>query len=276
MRRVVCALLCLALLIAALPVGALAEGYAHTRLSPDEAGFIPADDGVELEYAVYGRADAQAVLLLAPNGSDMHFYDTYLVPELAKTYRVVTFSTRGVGRTAHGEGKLTFDRDADDCVCVLDALGIDRAYVFGFSDGGNLALVLAVNHPERVAKLIPMSANIRQRGLKLRYQIAFTAQWLGLCVKCWFVRTDEARNYRDVIGKMVGQPKLRFSDLEGIRVPTLNIYGEHDLFWKCHSRGITESIPGCRELVVPDGGHSDCFTQTDTVLLPAILSFFAE
>ena len=111
MRRVVCALLCLALLIAALPVGALAEGYAHTRLSPDEAGFIPADDGVELEYAVYGRADAQAVLLLAPNGSDMHFYDTYLVPELAKTYRVVTFSTRGVGRTAHGEGKLTFDCD---------------------------------------------------------------------------------------------------------------------------------------------------------------------
>ena len=274
MRRIVCFALCLVLLAFAVP--SFAAAYDHAPVSPRAEGFVEADDGVPIEYAEYGPRDAQAVLLLAPNGSDMHFYDAFLVPELAKTYRVITFSTRGVGRTPRGEGKLTFERDSEDTVAVLDALGVGKAYVFGFSDGGNLALVFAVHHPERVAKLVPMSANIRMRGLKLRYQIAFTAEWIGLSIKSWFVRTDEARARRDVIGKMVGQPRLHFGDLEAIDVPTLNIYGEHDLFWKCHSRGITESIPGCRELVVPDGGHTENFLQTDTVLLPAILAFFAE
>ncbi|MBQ2812996.1 MAG: alpha/beta hydrolase, partial [Clostridia bacterium] len=65
-----------------------------------------------------------------------------------------------------------------------------------------------------------------------------------------------------------------FDDLATIKVPVLNIYGEHDMIQRWHSRKITASIDGAEELMIIGGGHSTCFEYTDTVIMPALLEFY--
>lgn len=86
-----------------------------------------------------------------------------VLSELSERYRVVTFDQRWHGRGIRSE-EFTLDDCADDGVAVLDALGIDRAVVVGYSMGGAGAQVLWHRHPERVAGLVLCSTSARWQG----------------------------------------------------------------------------------------------------------------
>lgn len=76
------------------------------------------------------------------------------VPVLAERFRVLAFDNRGVGRSDRPPGPYTVADLADDAVAVLDAAGERRADVYGISLGGMIAQELALNHPERVHRLV--------------------------------------------------------------------------------------------------------------------------
>lgn len=78
-------------------------------------------------------------------------------PMLAESYRVITFDNRGSGLTEAPNTDFTMAQMADDTAGLLDALGIERAHVLGWSMGGNVAQELVFRHPEKVASLILMS-----------------------------------------------------------------------------------------------------------------------
>jgi pimeloyl-ACP methyl ester carboxylesterase len=86
-----------------------------------------------------------------------------VLDDLARHYRVVTFDQRWHGRGIRSESFL-LDDCADDAAAVLDALGIDRAVVVGYSMGGASAQVLWQRHPERVAGLVLCSTSARWQG----------------------------------------------------------------------------------------------------------------
>jgi len=86
-----------------------------------------------------------------------------VLEELRQRYRVVTFDQRWHGRGIRSES-FTLDDCADDAVAVLDALGIDRAVVVGYSMGGASAQVLWHRHPDRVAGLVLCSTAARWKG----------------------------------------------------------------------------------------------------------------
>lgn len=86
-----------------------------------------------------------------------------VLPELSSRYRVVTFDQRWHGRGIRSE-RFQLDDCADDAAAVLDALGIDRAVVVGYSMGGASAQVLWHRHPERVAGLVLCSTAARWQG----------------------------------------------------------------------------------------------------------------
>jgi len=77
-----------------------------------------------------------------------------LVDALAVRYQVILFDNRGAGRTDEGRRTFTIPLMAADTVGLLDALGIARAHFFGISMGGMIAQEIALNHPQRVHKLI--------------------------------------------------------------------------------------------------------------------------
>ena len=77
------------------------------------------------------------------------------VPVLSRRLRVITFDNRGVGRSGSSlRHSYTTEAMADDAVSVLDAAGIERAHVYGFSLGGMVAQQLALRHPGRVRSLV--------------------------------------------------------------------------------------------------------------------------
>ena len=76
------------------------------------------------------------------------------VPVLARHLRVITFDNRGVGRSAGSGPSFTTEAMADDAVSVLDAAGLERAHVYGFSLGGMVAQQVALRHPARVRSLV--------------------------------------------------------------------------------------------------------------------------
>ena len=76
------------------------------------------------------------------------------MPVLSRSLRVITFDNRGVGRSRARIPSYTTEAMADDAVSVLDAAGVERAHVYGFSLGGMVAQQLALRHPERVRSIV--------------------------------------------------------------------------------------------------------------------------
>ncbi len=264
MKQAVSVLAALALLLS---LGVCARA-AEEPTQPFETGFIVSGDAA-LEYARYGDPGKETLVLIGGNKSDMHGMDGCL-PYFTPYFSVLTVSNRGTGNSERGTGKLTFDVMAADLCAVLDQLGIEKAHLLGFSDGGNLTLVFAVNHPDRVLSIVPMSANINPFGTKITSQIGICSNYFWKCVNAARTHDPELERLRDIQGLMVWEPTLRFRDLKTITAPTLNIYGEHDMMWRSHSKRITRSIPGAKELMLKGVGHGVDWEQA----LPVIYDFY--
>lgn len=249
--------------------------YATENGIPEmkEYGFVDCGD-VEIEYGIYGNLNAEPLLLLPPNGGDMHSLDDSILPEMSKHYKVITVSPRGTGNSGWAEGTMNFETMAEDLVKLLDFLDIEKTNIFGFSDGGNLGIVFTLAYQERVKALTVMGSNINTWGTNIFDQIQITYQYIVLCIEAWIKGDVETKIRRDIKGMMVGQPSLTFKDISEITVPVLNIYGEHDMIQRWHSKLITRSIEGAQELMIIGGGHSTCFEFTDTIINPALLDFY--
>ncbi|MBR2956736.1 MAG: alpha/beta fold hydrolase [Clostridia bacterium] len=270
MKRIIAIILTVSLLFTCLPLFC-----ANAAESPEliEYGFVDCGDA-DIEYGIYGVANGRPLLLLPPNGGDMHALDGSVLPGLAEHFRVITVSPRGTGNSDWVEGTMNFETMAQDLVKILDYLKIDKVDIFGFSDGGNLGFVFAVNHQERVNSLVAMGSNINTWGTNTFDQIQITYQWIVLCIEAWLTGDPETARRRDIKGMMVGQPSLTFDDIATIKVPVLNIYGEHDMIKRRHSEKITKSIEGAQGLMIVGGGHSSSFDYTDTIIMPALLDFY--
>ena len=73
---------------------------------------------------------------------------------LAEHFRVIAPDTRGCGRTPHTGGPITFDLLAGDVAALIEALGLERPLITGFSDGGIIATVVGIRHPDAVRAIV--------------------------------------------------------------------------------------------------------------------------
>lgn len=73
---------------------------------------------------------------------------------LAERFRVIAPDTRGGGRTRHTGGPVTFDLLADDVAALIEALGLERPAVAGFSEGGIIAAVVGIRHPDAARAIV--------------------------------------------------------------------------------------------------------------------------
>jgi pimeloyl-ACP methyl ester carboxylesterase len=78
----------------------------------------------------------------------------FQIPTFKKHYRVITFDNRGAGNSDKPKGPYSITQMADDTVTLMDHLGIAKAHIIGVSLGGMIAQEVAINHPERVSKLV--------------------------------------------------------------------------------------------------------------------------
>lgn len=121
---------------------------------PDYTGFVTRD-GVRSYYEVHG--DGERTILLLPTWSIIHSRCWKMqVPYLARHFRVVTFDGRGNGQSDRPTEPQAYAEQefADDALAVLDGTDTDSAVIVGFSIGAQRALLLAAQHPDRIAGVV--------------------------------------------------------------------------------------------------------------------------
>lgn len=193
----------------------------------------------------------EPLVLLHGNGEDMSVFSEQ-TPVFAEKYRVITVDSRGHGRSVACGVKLHIGDMADDLVCVLDAAGVDKANILGFSDGGNVAMVFASRYPERVRSLILTGANADPSGLKFRYYCPMLLRQRFLTLATIF--SPKACRKKEYLDLMVLEPELRKQDLLRITAPTLITAGENDMITRLHTDYLHVSIQGSQLKIFP-GGH---------------------
>jgi pimeloyl-ACP methyl ester carboxylesterase len=119
-------------------------------------------NGLKMYYEVHGNGDPVVLL----HGSFMTITNnwTQWIGEFAKTRKVIAVEMQGHGRTADIDRDFSFENLADDVAALLDHLKIPSADLIGYSMGGGVAMQCAIRHPEKVRKVVSISARFRQDG----------------------------------------------------------------------------------------------------------------
>jgi pimeloyl-ACP methyl ester carboxylesterase len=237
-------------------------------------------NGIDVAYDESGSGPE--LLLIHAGIVDRRMWDDVL-PSLAARYRVVRFDMRGYGDTPLPSGPFSY---TDDAAALLRGLRIDRAKVIGVSMGGQVALDLAIAHPELVEMLVVLAPGIdgweHSAAMKAEWDLEEAAWKSGdldevawVNVRTWldgpargpdvlpealrqrvFEMQRRALDYDNDDAKGSWATESRRARLGEIRAPTLVMVGELDQpdFGEI-ARTLAAEIPGARFLELPGMGH---------------------
>jgi len=210
-------------------------------------------------YATYGEGEP-VVLLHGGLGNSDHW--AFQLPVLVDKFQVIVIDSRGQGRsTLSKETKLSYRVMANDVTEVLDHLEISRASFVGWSDGGVIALDLAIQKPARVNKLFVFGANYDSSGSKPRK--GTPATFAAYAAKC---RADYRRIAKDpkAYGAMVAsltpvwrsQGGFSKDQMRGIAATAVMAIGDHDeLIRRDHVEEMAKLIPEAELVVFKNTSH---------------------
>ena len=124
-------------------------------------GYAPVN-GLKMYYEIHGSGEPVVLL----HGAFMAITGDWndWINELAKTRKVIAVEMQGHGRTADINRDITYENLSDDVAALLDYLKIERADIVGYSLGAGTAMQCAIRHPEKVRKVVSISAPMRRDG----------------------------------------------------------------------------------------------------------------
>lgn len=203
--------------------------------------------------------------------------------EFARSHRLIIPDCRAQGRTTDRPGPLTYHDMAEDIAVLLDSLGVRRADIMGWSDGGVIGLDLAIHHPRRVVHLVTFGANFSPDGLQAADQAwnrTATADSFGTGMRDgWRALNPEPEHYEQAMNKIIELwrtlPRFTPAELGRIRARTLVCAGEHDVVRAEHTAALARAIPGAETWTVPGASHSAMIERPDLVN-PRVLAFLAR
>lgn len=204
------------------------------------------------------------------------------LPDLLLGHRVILYDLRGHGQTTLGEPDGSLRQLGDDLAALLDVIGVDSADVAGFSLGGTIAMRVAIDHPERVRRLVLVATSSRvgrsaadwyrqrvemvaRRDAQLRQTLDHdTADVYGQSPneleEGLLIRrqsTADPRGYGNACAAMAALNAAPLDpELAKIQAPTLIVASEKDQH--CPPKAaeiIATGITGSRLEILPDAGH---------------------
>lgn len=197
---------------------------------------------------------------------------------LAKRFRVVAFDRRGHGYTADTEAAFHYADMATETVRVLEEVLGGPAHLVGWSDGGIVALLVALQRPDLVRKLVVIGANYHHDGME-PFELDPQSPVVQSLSTGYIERSpDGAEHLEAVMGKSFAlfssEPTLTTADLGGIRQPALVVAGDDDMATLSHTCSLYEALPEGQLAVVPGASHALPLEQADA-LAGLILGFLA-
>lgn len=221
-------------------VVALCAAAAHTTIAgaqamrtPDTKGHASVN-GVELYYEIHG--DGPPLVMLHGGVTPSEMFGAPLA-EMAKTHRVIAPHARGHGLSKDTNRPWSHEVFADDVAALLRQLGIKKASVMGYSSGGDVALQIAIRHPELVDKLVVIASAFRSDGfypevLQAFAQMPAAAAMIGAEVsKSPLGTLYPSVNWETVFrktGELANQNYDWSASVAGIKAPTLLVFADAD------------------------------------------------
>lgn len=227
-------------------------------------------NGLTMYYEIYGQG--KPLVLIHGAGSTIQTSFGRIIPQLAKHRQVIGVELQAHGRTNDRTSDLSFEQDADDVATLLQNLQLPKADVFGFSNGGNTTMQLAIRHPSLIDKIIVGSAFYKRSGVYPQFwdfmNQATLAQMPQQYKDTYVQVAPTPANLQSMHDKCVKR-MLEFKDwsddqLKSIQAQTLLIIGDADMVSPEHATEMYRLIPHCQLAIIP-GGHGTYMGEITTL-----------
>lgn len=240
---------------------------------------------LEMGYEVYGRSDAEPLVLLHGFTDTGHMFDPFL-GQLGEHYQLFVPDWRGHGRTTNPAGAIVHAELARDTAAFAAALGLNRAHFCGFSSGGMHLLFLALDHPRLVHSLTLVSATYTfDDHAKVKVHAAresAQAEWIA-SLNAFHAETHGA-NYAHTlldlwVNSVLRPDELLFApdDLGKISCPTLILHGDRDEFFPIQIPvTMYQAIPNSQLCILPNCRHDLPWAISPALFMAILLDFLAQ
>lgn len=238
---------------------------ASLRTPAVQSGYAPVN-GLKMYYEVHGSSKGKfpPLVLLHGGGSTIETSFGKILPALAKTRQVIAFEQQGHGHTADiVDRPFSFELSANDTAGLLRHLNIGKADFFGYSNGGHIALQIAVNHPDLVRKLVVESAMFHRDGSDPGFWKSFEhAKPDDMPPELRKAYLEVAPHPEDLpvfFAKSV-QRMLNFKgwtpeEIQTIHAPTLVMIGDRDIIVPEHAVLMFRLLPNAQLAILPGTDH---------------------
>ena len=245
-------------------------------------------NGAMIYYQDHGEASPLQMPLVLIHGStiDSHTDWDRLIPRLAEHYRVFAPDCRGHGRSNNPHMSYSFREMAGDVAAFIPAMGFEKAHIIGHSNGGNVALVTLMEHPEVVQSCILQAANAHVTPhLIEREPVYFDADRIAREEPDWLdemIALHEKTNGKDywrtlvklTMKETILEPNYSPENLSRVTQPVLSIMGADDKSNAAdqHAQFIASHIPDA-ELWVPENTGHNVHLERPEEWLAKVLDF---
>lgn len=214
-------------------------------------------NGIKMYYETYGDSTKQPLLLIHGNGGSI-YYEGCQIEYFKDTYYVIIADSRYQGKSGNGNEELTYRLMSKDYNALLDELKLDSLYIIGQSDGGIIGLLLAIDYPSKVKKLITTAPNLRPDSTAVY-------EWAIKQVKSNLLKVEEKLESGDrtietirknaLLNLMDKYPNISLEKLKRIRAPVLVMSSDADIIKPEHILEIYNNIPKAQLFVMPGATH---------------------
>jgi pimeloyl-ACP methyl ester carboxylesterase len=234
-------------------------------------------NGIGLFHAEYGAGPAVVLLHGGLANAD---YWRLQIPALAAHHRVVVLDSRGQGRSTRDARPFSYALMEADVLALMDVLNIPAAALVGWSDGGIVALRIAIDHPERVTALFAFGANADPSGVRPTGSSPVLAAYLARARREFAALSPTPSGFDDLRAAMArmwaAEPRFTPDQLHAIRAPTLIVGAEYDeLIRRAHPAWIASQIPEAHALILAGVSHF-AFLQDPDGFNAALLRFLSR
>lgn len=237
-------------------------------------------DGMKIYYEVSGQGEPLVVL----HGAYMNITAMGdIIPRLAETHTIYALEFQGHGRTNDIDRPITYPNLADDVAAFMDAVGLEKADIFGYSMGAATGLQLAIRHPGKVDQLVAASVGYDASG----WQPAFAAMIPSMTPDMfvggpmeeeWKKLAPDPEGFRAFAEKLIAlehEPMAWEEDVKTLEAPMLIIAGDADVSTLEHNVALFRllgggemgdmgvPLPASRLAVLPATSHTAVIGQVE-------------
>ena len=253
----------------------------------------------EIYYEVHG--EGPPLLLVAGLGGTGDYWKPQ-IEAFAKHYTVIFHDHRGTGQSSHSQIEYSVDQMADDVLRLMDFLKIEQAHFVGHSTGGAMALILAVENPERLAGTVVYAGwtkadphlrrcfDVRRTLLRESGAQAYCRATPLFLFPPWFIRDNGNAMVEQEPNVVASFPSAEIMEsrmdavlafdcteyVDRIAVPTLVICANDDFLTPVYySQELADLIPSAELNILESGGHAVSVTRPD-LFNEEVLAFLSK